>query len=317
MKRIGVIEIGSRGVRLLVAEVSENSLQVLLRRYDSDVKLAEAVESDAAQLSVVVSAVRQTIERYLQICREAGVTEVRIFGTEAVRKLRQKSRRHFLALSRNLPGFKVLRPRDEAYYSLEAAVRSLPNLVRDGDTVLVIDQGAGSMEVALGRIDRASVQMLAHKSYRLGTQVLVSRLHTLGGDFHRLTEWIALEIDDKPLRGSAAAKKTVILGSAVTKLAWLSLGPKRGERYSPQRVHGLTLTRKTIERFIAAGIVSGSLMRSIVDPENPASGEFEAVVAGLIAINLLLSRYKKDEFVVCAEALRYGIAWALARGEAL
>lgn len=72
------------------------------------------------------------------------------------------------------------------------------------------------------------------------------------------------------------------------------------------------MTKSAIQQFIRIGTQSGVSMREIVTPDNPMSREFETVLAGSVALVVLMEWLERDEVVVCAEALRYGIAWELA-----
>lgn len=311
MRRIGVIEIGSRGVRLLVGEVVGREFVPVARRYDSSVRLAEALDIRGNKLRSTVEGVRQVVNGYMEVCRMMDASNVKIFGTEAVRRLSNLSQADFQLLTAETPSFKVLQPKEEAFYSLVAGIRSLPNVVNVGGTALMIDEGAGSVELAVGKLEGEQVQMKAHKSIPLGTQILASRLKNYEGHWDGLKEWVADKVGKTAIRGGVKAKHTIVLGSAATKLAWIKVRNQEDQRYDPRWVHGECLTKRLVDQFIAASTQKASRMREVIDPRDPESGEFETVLVGLVMLGVLLERLRKEVFVVCAEALRYGIAWEI------
>lgn len=324
-----LVEIGSRGIRMLVARITRGELNPLARRYDSTVGLAEAIDLGGAALSRKIREIRRVIESYVLEClKEHGVSfsHTWVFGTEAVRRLREKSPGDYKSLTEgfdvtgtfyspsNKPrgrlNFVVLEEKDEAYYSLVASIRSLPSLILDGDSVLAIDQGAGSMELAIGRLKRGRIERTSHKTYVLGTTVLASELRRHRGDYSKLHEWVTGRIERRATRGAKSVKHTVILGSAITMLARVVIRRRSGkslaERYSPKEVHGQQLTLDEMERHI-----HDPRWGTELHPKDIASGEVVTVLAGLVGLHTLLTAQQKRAFVVCAEALRFGIAWEL------
>jgi exopolyphosphatase/pppGpp-phosphohydrolase len=315
---------------MLVAEITRGELRPLARRYDSTVGLAKAVDLGDGALSGKVREIRKVIESYvLEGLREYGVSfpYTWVFGTEAVRRLREHSLTDFNSLAEGFdvattfrspgskpPGrlaFVVLEQKEEAYYSLATSIRSLPGIILDSKSVLTIDQGAGSVELAIGRLKGGRIERTSHKTYALGTAVLASELRRHRGNYNNLHEWVMGRMERRATRGAKSAKYTVILGSAITMLARVVIRRRSGkslaERYSPKEVHGCLLTINELERHIHDHSWGTELHSRDIQ-----SGEFETVLAGLVGLHALLAVQQKRAFVVCAEALRFGIAWELA-----
>jgi len=325
-----LIEIGSRGVRMLVAALEDGDLRPITRRYDSTVGLAEVLGMESRELAGRVKQIRTIVKAYvLEAVQQHGVSLGRtwVFGTEAVRMLRKRSPEvfellheglhvhdTFALLARRPPPivpFVVLGVKYEAYYALTTAVRSLPSLVRPGDSVLAIDQGSGSVELAVGRLEETGLTHSAYKAYPLGTRRLTAELRAVGGDCDRLYDWVMAHVDARPLRGSKPTTHTIVLGSAITMLGRIAArrrsGRRLADRYDPAEVHGLSLTMEDLARQI-----HDHHWGSELNQRDIAAGEFDTVLAGLVGLRALLVRHAKTEFVVCGEALRFGVAWDLA-----
>ncbi|MFA5123517.1 Ppx/GppA family phosphatase [Zavarzinia sp.] len=141
--RIGVVDVGSNSVRLVVYEgagrnpaamFNEKVLCGLGRRLASTGKLdAEGVVSAHA-----------AIERFVALSRVMGVRHLDIVATAAVRDANDGA--DFVAKAEELAGtpIRVLSGQEEAYFSAEGVLSAIPEA--DG---LVGDLGGGSLEVVL------------------------------------------------------------------------------------------------------------------------------------------------------------------------
>lgn len=310
-KRVGVVEIGSRGVRLLIGDVTNATFVPVARRYDSSVQLMNALTLPQKNLEITIKNIYHIVEQYCALCQTMAVKELVIVGTEALRQLKRTMPVEFKAFRRMIPDLRILMSKEEAFYALVTAIRSQPN-VAHGNTVITIDMGAGSIEVVAGKQIGEQIHLTAHRSLPLGTDILISQFQEIGGNCADLNSWIGQKIGQLLFRGAKKASHCIALGSVPTKLAWLNVRRDMSERYDPRKVHGKLLAKSAIQQFIRISTQSGVSMREIVTPDNPTSREFETVLAGSVALIVLMEWLGIDEVVVCAEALRYGIAWELA-----
>jgi exopolyphosphatase/pppGpp-phosphohydrolase len=304
-----VVEIGSRAVRLLVADVSPD---LGLRMVGSDweeAHLAAAVATGGTGLSQTIEKVSGIVERFLKKAREMNTSHVAVVATEAVRRM---PKHHLKQLSGLLPQMVVLKGRAEAYFSLLAAVKGTnPGIFKNHD-VLVIDQGAGSLELAKGHIENGELQLIGYKSYSLGTQVLVGVLRKENGNFSRLRDYLERRISASRLIGMNSPGPVFILGSAATKLAWIKVRKDILERYNPRKVHGQVLNLSSVDSMIKMAMEKPTRVRHLIDPRNPDGEEFETVLSGLVALSTILEKLGKREFIVSALGVRHGVAWELA-----
>lgn len=313
-KRVGIIEIGSRGIRLLIGDIRNAAYVPVARRYDSSVQLMNALAMPQNNLEITLTNIRSIVEQYIALCQTMDVAVQVIVGTAAIRQLKRTMPGKFKAFRSMMPDLKILTPKEEAFYALVAAIRSHHRAVI-GNTVITIDMGAGSIEVAIGKQLGEQIRMMAHKSLPLGTDILVTKLQEVDGDCAALNSWIGQTVGSRLFRGTKKASHCIVLGSVPTKLAWLNVRHSMGERYDPRKVHGKLLTKSAIQQFIQISTQSGISMREIVTPDNPMSREFETVLAGSVALVVLMEWLGRDDVTVCAEALRYGIAWEHASGK--
>ena len=63
----------------------------------------------------------------------------------------------------------------------------------------------------------------------------------------------------------------ILLGSAATKLAWISVRRRDDDRYDPRLVHGTELTVDKIDQLVGIAELKPDFVRQVIDPRRPDS----------------------------------------------
>ena len=171
-QRVATIEVGSRAIRLLVAEITVAGKLIVLNSDWRETALAAALSAGGTMLDGKIIEIVQIARAFEEKSRSFQVRRVCVFATEAVR---QMSPVNLGVLHDGIPHLEVIDRKTEACCALLGAVSPFERPQRSEDS-FVIDQGSGSMELAVGRIEDSGVNLLAYKSYRLGTQELVEEI---------------------------------------------------------------------------------------------------------------------------------------------
>jgi hypothetical protein len=97
--RFGVIEIGSRAIRLLVAEISKD--QRIAEKFGDakDVYLLESAEKGEAANKAEIERVWKLVKQFRDKARELNSKRIDIFATEAIRQLSYTAQAEISALS--------------------------------------------------------------------------------------------------------------------------------------------------------------------------------------------------------------------------
>lgn len=142
MKNIGVIDIGSNSVRLLLAEITAYDSFKIITELKEYVRLGEGFDDNQNLTEEKISDTIQVLNMYKNFCNSFEGTEIIATATEAVRKAKNQS--YFLDKIKSSTGIeiKVLSGEKEAYYDYFASINSL-NIV-DG---LIMDIGGASTEL--------------------------------------------------------------------------------------------------------------------------------------------------------------------------
>lgn len=305
--RVGVIEIGSRAIRLLITDYRSGAGLIIAATDSAESRLAIALGSDEDRQNEIVSSVGSLASAYIERCRTMQANRICVFGTEALRRLPASQ---LTRLKASIPELIVFDAEREAECSLLAAAYGTQGNGSVGE-VLAIDQGAASMELALGKFSVGGLQLIATASHPLGTQPLVESLAACGGDLKPFKRELKKKIASLDLTSLQTAAEPVLFGSAATKLAWISVRRNEAERYDPRQVQGTELTVEKIDQLLGIAGDKPDFIREVIDPSRRKSTEYETVITGLMALALVLKQLKASSFKVSALGTRHGVAWQL------
>ncbi len=166
--RIGIVDMGSNAIRMLVAEASPSGTTIL-ENHRLSVRLGRDVFASGQVPEATISSVVDAFRRFRTTCDRLNVTQVRAIATAAVREAR--NREVLVDRVREAAGIDidVISGTQEAYLLARAAATKVD--LRRGRSVLV-DVGGGSVEVVV--VEDGNV--LEADSYRLGALRLLSML---------------------------------------------------------------------------------------------------------------------------------------------
>ena len=314
-RRVGVIEIGSRAVRLLVAEVSAT---VGVHVITTGVEGCDLLEkSNQSQFTVrqEITKVCESVKRFRMRAQQHDAEEIVVIGTEALRRIAETDSYNTSQLAKNVD--RILDGRSEAMYSLIAGSFSLAGPYAPQGNCLLVDQGFGSMEIAYGKLG-PPVKLLEYVSVDLGVRRLLHDLASCGRDMNALKRDVSDYFDDLNLP-EFKPDHAVVLGSVATKYAWLKLERKENEKYSPKRVDGERIQTKTMEADWAqiARLASRSgwaIIEEFMSPSDRGKDEGKRLVAGIVPLAYIMNRFKQKNFVVSALGTRHGLALDIGLG---
>ena len=250
--RVAGIDCGTNTVRLLISEVVPGAknilggpvLQDVLRTMEV-VRLGAGVDQTGKFNETALARTLQAVEKYAQLCREAGVTSIRFAATSATRDA--QNRDIFIDGVDALLGIapQVISGDQEALISFTGAVCTLgkgnaANLELSSP-MLAVDLGGGSTELALGTADG---ELLAAYSMNVGS-VRMHERH-LGTGKARAENIVAARKDIRDFLDQAeahvdlgAARALIGLAGTVTSITakWLDL-----REYDPQQIHGTKMS---------------------------------------------------------------------------
>ncbi len=318
-RRVGVIEIGSRAVRLLVAEVSETVGVHPITTGVEGCDLLEKSNQSPVAVRREMTKVCESVKHFRTRAQQHDAEEIVVVGTEALRRIAETDIYNTSQLAQNVD--RILDGRSEAMYSLIAGSFSLARPDALQGNCLLVDQGFGSMEIAYGALG-SPVKLLEYVSVDLGVRRLLHDLASCGQDLNALKRDVSDYFDGLNLP-KFKPDHAVVLGSVATKYAWLRLERKEDERYNPKRVDGERIQTETMEGDWAkiAQLASKlgwakieEFMSPVMSPGDRGKDEEKRLVAGIVPLAYIMNRFELESFVVSAWGTRHGLALDIGLG---
>lgn len=298
--RLGVLDIGSNTVHLLVVDAHHGAAPVPALSHKVELRLAEHLRPDGTIDAAATSTLVSFVEDSLEIAEDAGVTEIMAFATSAIREapngvevLKEVKRRTGVDVD-------LLSGEQESIITFFAVRRWFG---WSSGRLLVVDIGGGSLELANGTDEVPDVAM----SLPLGAG--------------RLTrDWLP---DDPPkpqqlkkLRKFARAEVADVVGrltrygqpelSVATSKTFRQLARIAG---APPSADGLYARRSLMRSDLATWLPKLAEMPASKRTDLPgvSQGRARQLVAGAVVAEAVMDIFGITELAICPWALREGV----------
>jgi exopolyphosphatase/guanosine-5'-triphosphate,3'-diphosphate pyrophosphatase len=152
--RLGVLDVGSNTVHLLVVDAHYGAAPIPASKSKITLRLAEHLDADGAIDEAAVNSLVEFIQRSLVVAEDLGVTETLAFATSAIRDAPNGG--DVLAAVRERTGvdLDLLSGEEEARLTFLAVRRWFG---WSAGRILVVDIGGGSLEIATGADEEPDV----------------------------------------------------------------------------------------------------------------------------------------------------------------
>jgi len=306
-ERLGVIDLGSNTILLLVAEPDGSVIEDVSRI----TRLGEGVFGSGRLAAAASARTRAVVSEFAARARALGARRVVGVGTEALRRARDGA--EFLAdLERSgvLDRARLLAGEEEAACAIEASRRE----AGAAGEVIVIDVGGGSTELAWtdrgGRVRGVSLPL---GSVRL-TEALLPRHPIPAADLARLEEELARGTQGlAALRAEgldARGRDVVAVAGTATTLAALELALRT---YDAAQVEGYVLGIERVSHWIDALAALDVEARRRIPGLEP--GRADVIVAGLAVLRAAMRAIGAARFRASGRGVRHGVALRILEDE--
>ena len=162
-----VVDIGSNTTRLLVADVDDEGVWRELMTQRAYTLIGKQTEKDGTIPKKVVQNTAEVVSTQVRLAREMGADDISIVATAAVRGAPNREKLLDQIRKRTDLEVRVLTGHEEAQYAFVGATKRL-GAPAEG-TIVVIDVGGGSTEIAVGTSDEGSTW---DATFRVGSGML-------------------------------------------------------------------------------------------------------------------------------------------------
>lgn len=297
VQRRAVIDVGTISVRLLVADVTGDLVQDVVRRTEIT-RLGEGLRRGDRLLPAAARRTAEMVERLVVEARSQSVEDVLLAGTSATREA--VDGREFLTASAARAGARavVLSGRQEAEAAYAGVTQDVP-----GDPV-VLDIGGGSTELSLRRgirLHTTSLDLGASKATERWITADPPPTEEVSRVIEAATE--ILEHDGEAFRSDERSRRLVGVAGTVTTVACLAAGL---ESYDRDAVHLRALHRDEVEtqlRRLSAMTIQERTRLNCVQ-----AGRAPVIVAGAAILLAVMDALGFDQLTVSERDLLDGLA---------
>ncbi|MBD2870511.1 Ppx/GppA family phosphatase [Paenibacillus arenilitoris] len=296
-QRIGIIDIGSNSVRLVVYERTASGAHRVADSSKRPARLSERIDEDGRLGDSAVDELIDTLRHFVLICDHNHTGQVRAVATAAIRNA--ANRPAILTRIKNETGLSIelLSGKEEAAYGFLGMINSLQ--IRDG---FLIDIGGGSTELSLFR-DRELVRSV---SFPFGCVSLNKRFGAKGmlsdEALKALEALVTGAIREEPWIGEAPGLPLVGVGGTVRALGKMH---QAASKYPFPQTHNYPVTGESADALFEQ-------MRSLpLDKRRKLPGlskdRADVVVPGVAILRALFRATKATHYRICGAGLRDGL----------
>jgi exopolyphosphatase/guanosine-5'-triphosphate,3'-diphosphate pyrophosphatase len=316
-KRHGIIEIGTRGIRLLIADASPAGIERIVYSAGELSHLGKELDASGRIPPETTQRIKRIVSRYLEIAQQNQADDLFAIATESVRQ--SPNRADFASEINQIVPLEVLDKNNEAAFSFLASVEAFESELAPGATVLIVDQGGGSTELIYGSLqDDGLPAVKAAFSLDFGTLAL-SRLFVTSASatqaWARITGQLrlALEEGDYEARFGDLMQRppdlAIALGSAITFYMRDEIASVEGRKPPLRGLHGRRVDPDGIVRYL--GRIQPTLDEMGLTPGDFAPESDEAIVlSGLVIYAAMAQKHALGQYRISRSGMRYGaLSW--------
>lgn len=303
MERLGIIDIGSNSIRLVVYEQTDAGAYRVIDESKESARLSERLDKDGRISDKDLQYITAIVHRFQLLCSNYGAIRVRAVATAAVRNSPDSVRIASYLQEHTGLHIEVLSGEEEARLGFLGMINTIE--MEDG---FLIDIGGGSTEVLLFR-DRAIVKSVSFPFGAVNMMKRFGKTNELDDAAAReLGEVVRKEIAMHPWIAESPGLPLVGLGGTVRSLCKID---QRSRKYSLPLTHNYQMTGQEVERWIM-------YLRSLTFEQRKridglSKDRADLIVPGLVILDSVLRYTGASHLVVSGSGLRDGIFYETLR----
>lgn len=243
--KIGMIDIGTNSMRLLIADYKNNKIQNR-KKYINTTRIGQGVDKEGYITKNTIERNLKALKEFSDKCNEENCQKVYCMGTSALRD--SKNGQDFVREAKKLTGIDVNIICGEEESSL-GFIGVLQGIQKDkNEDILVIDIGGGSTEFIVG--NEKGIKFC--KSENVGALRMTERFITTdpisNEEFNAMVAFIEKTISTTINKlKTINISKIIGIGGTITSLSAMN---QKLEIYSMEKIHNSVVTKKDLEKIL-------------------------------------------------------------------
>ncbi len=300
MKKVGIIDVGSNSVRLVIFEISPKRHFKVIEDIKETVRLGEGFHETGVLKTKKINLAVNTLRLFKGICKNYTVDEIICFGTAAVRNA-ENSNDFLLPVKEQLDlDITVFTGKDEAKFSYLGAINSLD--VSEG---LLMDMGGASTELVWFK-DKMIVESV---SLSFGS-VTLSQISDVKNPLHKkgeltLKEAIFSEYEKIDWLQNLNNLPLIGVGGTVRNLAKVHSNLRQ---YPLKLLHDYHM--RIEEVILTYNFLKKKTYNEKLQVQGLAKSRADIFVGAACAINCLLTHTGIEKLIISGSGIREGVLYS-------
>jgi exopolyphosphatase/guanosine-5'-triphosphate,3'-diphosphate pyrophosphatase len=300
--RVGVVDVGTNTVRLLIADVVKGELTEVERVHEIT-RLGKGVDARKRLDVLAAKESANVIAGYVEKARAAKAERIRVAGTSALRDAEDAMQFVRVIQERCGEPLDILTGLGEGRLSFMGATAGLPE-----GLYMVCDIGGGSTELTVGQEGPTATVSLDVGSVRLTERFLRADPPT-GAQVQTVLSRVGDSLEETNFELMVSQKETFVgVGGTITTLAAVALGLRE---YDSKAVHHARIATSEIskasERLRRMKVFEIRRMGAV------EGGRADVITAGSLVLRFVMDRWGYDEVLVSEHDILDGLALDLVR----
>ncbi len=295
MKTLGVIDIGSNSIKLIIVEINQNSYrEVFHKKFQT--RLSKFIGRENKELSDEgMKNFFGIIFTFKKYCNKYNCQKIIAVATEPLRQI--KNSQEIIDDISNTLGIniRILTPAEECYFGYFSYIPS------SLDDYVHIDMGGGSVEIGLVN----NKILTKYISIPMGALKITNKFHIKDGisqdeEMH-IQDYIFDKLNNIEWINSCKGLPSVVIGGSIKTIGRIH---QRGYNIT-SNIHGYELFRDDIETLLHE--FSKLSLEEIIYTTGLSQSRSDILLGALVTLNSLITYMESEKIIISKYTIREGI----------
>jgi exopolyphosphatase / guanosine-5'-triphosphate,3'-diphosphate pyrophosphatase len=302
---IGIMDIGSNSIRLVIYERNAYGAYRVITEHKNSARLSERIGPDGILHSKDILSIVPILAHYAILCEAYHVTTVRIAATAAIRNATNSQEIVRVLEEQTGLSIEVLSGTEEARFGFLGVINTID--IQDG---IIVDIGGGSTEVTLFR----NRKLLQSISFPFGS-VNTTRQYTINGmptdtEAANIRQMVMEAVAAHPWISDSPDLPVIGLGGTIRALGKMS---QKWYKHSLPLAHNYKLQPGELDFFLK--LLSPLTIDKRKRIDGLSKDRADLIVPGLLILNTLFEAVKASQLIISGSGLRDGLFYEIIHPE--
>lgn len=296
-ERIGIIDIGSNSIRLVIYEQTAEGAHRVIDESKESARLSERIGSDGALPEEDIVSIVDTLLYFKMICEANHTQSIRAVATAAVRNASNSEQIVEMWEQRTQLKVEIIPGKEEARLGFLGVINSID--IAEG---FIVDIGGGSTEITYFK-DRTVVESVSLPFGAVNTTArFVSGDHIDKEEALRIERMVKTAVDELPWLSKQNGLPLIGLGGTIRTVSKMD---QKRKKYSLELTHNYRMSEDDVKSLLRDLIDLSEEKRKKVD--GLSKDRADIIVPGMLILNTIFKTCGASHYVVSGTGIRDGL----------